>query len=203
VRRYRPDWELLSDALKRIQHTNEVTEDEAKRDLCKALSDGKIRMQLISHAKGYYVTRYAPGSSVSPHDFDWHKSRTKESCVTVHGTVGTHPVDELMISTVDVVEHLCAGVSIEHAPERQAQNENDRRTQTVPTVRSLHLSKAKAEKLVADYIEREKREGRRPTMSGLEAERKDLRGGREPLRAAFRHIMGDEVTRGRPRKSPP
>jgi hypothetical protein len=84
-RRYRPDWELLADALKRIQHTNGVTEDEAKADLCKALSDGKIRMQLISHTKGYYVTRYAPGAAVSPDDFDWHKPRTKESSVTVLG----------------------------------------------------------------------------------------------------------------------
>jgi hypothetical protein len=120
-----------------------------------------------------------------------------------------------MISTADVVEHLCGGVSAEHAPERLAQIENGRRlpapqqtvgkhAEMVTTTSLPLLSKRKAEKFAADYIKNEKDAGRLPTMIGLEAKWKEagLRGGREPLRTAFREIMGDEVTRGRPRKSP-
>jgi hypothetical protein len=215
-RRYRPDWELLADALKRVQSTNDVTEEEAKADLCRAMGDGKIRLKIKiadgASMEGEHVLHTSPGQSLNPNEFDWQRSTALPSTISFYG-FPDQPVEAMKVSTADVVEVLCGGVSAEHTPERLEQTENgqrllapqptvDQRTQIMPTARSLHLSKAMAEKLVADYIEREKKAGRRPTISGLEAQRNGLRGGRESLRVAFRDIMGDEVTRGRPRKSP-
>ena len=64
------------------------------------------------------------------------------------------------------------------------------------------LSEKAAEKFTAEYLDREKQAGKRPSLDGLEAAAKEakLRGGRDFLRAAYKRIVGTEVTRGRPRK---
>jgi len=63
------------------------------------------------------------------------------------------------------------------------------------------LTKPTANKFAADYINKEKRAGRRPTMARLEraAANAKFHGGREFLRDAFRRIQGAEVKPGRPR----
>jgi hypothetical protein len=72
VRRYRPQWELLADALKRIQSANGVTEEEAKIDLCRALGDGKVRIKIrVSDAapmRGEHV--FVLSQSVTPAQLD-------------------------------------------------------------------------------------------------------------------------------------
>jgi hypothetical protein len=67
--------------------------------------------------------------------------------------------------------------------------------------RRRSLSKREAERLTDDYFNGEQRQGRRPTLGGLEkfAKKAGFRGGREYLRAAFRRRI--EPRRGRPRKS--
>ena len=42
---YTPDWELLADALKRVMMSG-VGEDQAKADLCRAVSDRKIDVRV-------------------------------------------------------------------------------------------------------------------------------------------------------------
>jgi hypothetical protein len=67
--------------------------------------------------------------------------------------------------------------------------------------RGKPLAERGAQKFAAEYITREKRAGRRPTMAGLErlAREAKLRGGREFLREAFRRVQGADVRVGRPR----
>jgi hypothetical protein len=62
-------------------------------------------------------------------------------------------------------------------------------------------AKQRTEDFVDDYINGEQRQGRRPTIGGLEAAAKeaDLRGRRERLRAAFNQRVGGR--RGRPAKA--
>jgi hypothetical protein len=64
------------------------------------------------------------------------------------------------------------------------------------------LTEKAAEKFTAEYVDREKQAGKRPSLKGLEAAAKEAnwRGGRDFLRAAYKRIVGTEVTRGRPRK---
>jgi hypothetical protein len=215
-RRYRPDWELLADALKRVQNTNDVTEDEAKADLCRALADGKIRIKVkiadSAPMGGEHVLHPSPCQRLSPSDFDWRRSTALPSTISFH-RFPDQPVEEMMVSTADVVEVLCGGVSVEHSlQKRSADNQRqpssgqtfDRHATMAPRAASRPLTKAAAEQFVRDSVDRERRTGVRPTMVGLEAEirKAGWRGGREFLRAAFKQIMGDGVTRGRPRKSP-
>jgi hypothetical protein len=110
-RRYRPDWELLADALKRVQDTNHLTEDEAKADLCRAMGDGEIQVKLCvretARMGGDHVGQFPPGTHVSPDEFDWQRSlSSSSSSATIRGYEG-QPVDAIMVSTADVVEHLC------------------------------------------------------------------------------------------------
>jgi hypothetical protein len=78
---YTPDWELLADALRRVQAAG-VAEDDAKIDLCRAIGDGKIHIRAL-------MAKTAPDVGgktllhgnvdvpprLNPADFDWVKSR--------------------------------------------------------------------------------------------------------------------------------
>jgi hypothetical protein len=215
-RRYRPDWELLADALKRVQNTNHLTEDEAKADLCRALGDGKIRVKLCvrktARMGGDHVGHCLPGTHVSPDEFDWKRSRAlEESSATIYG-YEDQPVDALMISTTHVVEVLCGGIGHFTGPKAQPAKDEQRNAaeqavdkepepEDAATAGSTRLlSENAAEKFTAEYVGRERKAGKRPSLSGLEAAAKEAkwRGGRSFLRAAYKRQI--EVTRGRPRK---
>jgi hypothetical protein len=64
------------------------------------------------------------------------------------------------------------------------------------------LNKQSAERFVADYVNKEQDEGRRPTLVALEAAAKEANivGGRDLLRAAFHALV--DVKRGRPDGAP-
>jgi hypothetical protein len=70
------------------------------------------------------------------------------------------------------------------------------------SVKPRPLTTKSAGRFVAEFIDREKKAGRRPTIDGLEAAAKQagLRGGREFLRDAFRRAPGVVVKEGRPSK---
>jgi hypothetical protein len=84
---YVPDWERLSDALQRVMAPG-MKEDQAKRDICNAIADRKIKIRgLIAKEEGHgsfgerVVGTVRHGgeieipSHLSSRDFDWDNSR--------------------------------------------------------------------------------------------------------------------------------
>jgi hypothetical protein len=78
---YTPVWEPLADALKRVMATGE-SEAEAKIDLCRAVADRKIDVQVRIAASEYGMRgQVCSGGNVDvpvhlhPRDFDWVQSR--------------------------------------------------------------------------------------------------------------------------------
>jgi hypothetical protein len=88
-------------------------------------------------------------------------------------------------------EHLVPGSLRSFVDSRSA-------TSTRPRL----LTRKSAERFVAEFIEREKRAGRRPTLKGVEAAAREanLRGGRQYLRDAFHRAPDVVVKEGRPSK---
>ena len=77
---YTPDWEPLADALKRVMKTD-VSEDEAKTDLCCAVADRNIKVQVrIAPNDDRFAGEVFPDRNVkvprhlSPNDLDWSRS---------------------------------------------------------------------------------------------------------------------------------
>jgi hypothetical protein len=202
-RRYRPDWELLAEALRRVQNETGLTEDEAKADLCLAFGDGKISIQVpiaktSPRGGDLLVGRFAPGSNVSPDNFDWQRSLLLMPTISFY-SIDYQPIGAVKVSTNDLTEALAGRfASVEHDRDRSEQQAPGQRRLVRPRT---HTEKA-AEKFTADYIEREREAGKRPTLMGLETAAKEanFHGGRDFLRVAFRRLVGTEVIRGRPRK---
>jgi hypothetical protein len=128
---YPPVWEKLADALKRVIATD-VSEDEAKLDLCNAVADRKINVRVKIAASD----RDRPGQVFSdgnvgvpahlkPDDLDWVQSRPfaqwwigpkgPENYTWFSG--GNRPLDLIELSTADVIEILCGAAQ----PQRGAQ----------------------------------------------------------------------------------
>jgi hypothetical protein len=70
------------------------------------------------------------------------------------------------------------------------------------SAQSRPLTRKKADRFAAEFIEREKQAGRRLTLKGLEEAAKEakLRGGRQYLREAFHRAPDVVVKEGRPSK---
>jgi hypothetical protein len=79
---YTPEWEAIGNALKRLA-ASAVSESEAKRDLCSAISDGAIAIRVRLAADRYRClpASVIPGSDLplpldlSPEHLDWQRSR--------------------------------------------------------------------------------------------------------------------------------
>jgi hypothetical protein len=87
---YVPDWERLSDALKRVMAAG-IAEDRAKQDICGAISDRTIKTRcLVEKEEGFgsfgerVVGTVRNGAEIEipthlkPSDFDWTKSRPRK-----------------------------------------------------------------------------------------------------------------------------
>jgi hypothetical protein len=88
-----PKWERLPEALQRVMGTS-VSEKQAKRDLCNALADRKIRLRLCfmwrPTSQDFLARRGLPTTNVhrvtndeipgilKPSDFDWRRSRIRK-----------------------------------------------------------------------------------------------------------------------------
>jgi hypothetical protein len=91
-----PKWERLSEALQRVTGTG-VTEKKAKRDICEAIADRKIRPRLYftwrptsetfltrrgqPTSKVHYLTDEEIPSELRLGDFNWRRSRIRKSGV--------------------------------------------------------------------------------------------------------------------------
>jgi len=78
---YAPDWEPLASALNRVVAAG-ATKDQAKRDLCLAIADGKIAARVRLAAKPHQPeiallsgVHIDVPSHLSPKDLDWRHSR--------------------------------------------------------------------------------------------------------------------------------
>ena len=113
---YTPNWEPLADALKRIMAIG-VAEDEAKLDLCRAVADRKINIQVRIAATGrswggwsFSGAQVRVPTHLNPDDFDWVRS-----CPLGPWWIGTkvlwgwekQPIDLIQLSTADVRGVLC------------------------------------------------------------------------------------------------
>jgi hypothetical protein len=79
---YVRDFEPLADALKRVLAATGVKEDEAKRDICHAVADKKIAVQvrvatsdLSFGGRTFNRGNVGVRSHLNPGDFDWLQSR--------------------------------------------------------------------------------------------------------------------------------
>ena len=114
---YIPDWEPLSDAVKRIMASS-VEESEAKADLCHAIADRKISVRVIlAGGKGVFSGgNVAPPVHLEPDDLDWGNSRPRAPW-SIGPMLGQHYAwldgwkkelfDRVEVSTADVLEKLC------------------------------------------------------------------------------------------------
>jgi hypothetical protein len=120
---YVPDFEPLAEALKRVLAASSVKEDEAKRDICHAVADKKIAVQVRVAASdrsvgGHTFKRGNVGvpRHLNPEDFDWLQSRPLKR-FSIGPQPGEHyswiggwehrVIDLIELSTADVASVLC------------------------------------------------------------------------------------------------
>jgi hypothetical protein len=83
---YTPDWELLKNSLSRVLAAANITEEQAKTEICQAIADCKIAVRLVvgKAASSYVGGRMLSGSNISvpafltPDDFDWVQSQPRK-----------------------------------------------------------------------------------------------------------------------------
>jgi hypothetical protein len=79
---YVPDWERLSDALKRVKATG-ASEDEAKIGITRAIADQKIQVRLTIATGSADISGIFSGANIEvpkrlmPLHFDWSRSRPR------------------------------------------------------------------------------------------------------------------------------
>lgn len=107
---YVPDWEPMADALQRVVAIG-LVEDEAKRQLCRAIADRKLELRIIlTEDPSRGVPEQAVSGSefhipprLSPGDIDWIKSRP----LTDWPPVGYRPGQPMMTMLhIDRIRHL-------------------------------------------------------------------------------------------------
>ena len=132
-------WVLLPDAVKLVMASG-ASRSEAKRDICAALVDGRIRFQ-PTIADDFVFPRYLIDSllvppGLSPRDIDWARSRPKKRW---HSTRYGHlvPIAKIELSGKDVIRVLRrgeAGASSAQASARQVPPEKDEGTHAATAV---------------------------------------------------------------------
>jgi hypothetical protein len=135
---YIPVWESIAEALARVTAYGYSMAD-AQRDICRALSDGKLRAQYrverVQTPHGFEVNRRAFGlprgrldqgniigrpcvpPDLSPDDIDWVNSRPKSPWLDKHRFVVG--IAKIELSTADIIRVLCEGRTAKPASDAQ------------------------------------------------------------------------------------
>lgn len=113
---YVPEWEILADALTRVQATG-LGAEQAKKSIVWAIADRKIEVR-VHCANGWVLegTRIDVPKRLNPEDFDWPQSRPRELWRR-RPTVADHYEDRnvtidvslIELRTEDVTRVLCLG----------------------------------------------------------------------------------------------
>jgi hypothetical protein len=112
---YSRKWSLLGDAV-RLVIASGLSRSEAKRDICAALVDRRIRLNPTPPADLIYPiylfknVRAPP--DLTPRDIDWAHSRPKNPWPGYFGRGPLLPIAKLEVLTENVVEVLCEGDSL-------------------------------------------------------------------------------------------
>ena len=139
--RYTPDWEPLSDALKRVIAAG-ASEAEAKTDLCRAVAEGNIRVQVTIVASEdrlagavFSGQRVRVPAHLNPDDFDWERSHPHrpwpvggsvvgpESYYDPYRTWERGQIGLIKLATADV-QRLFGSSSAKPKPEATAEDED-------------------------------------------------------------------------------
>jgi hypothetical protein len=119
---YIPDWERLSDALKRVMAAG-YSKSRAQLDICHAIADRKIRIRYLISKEEIGGTTVPKGQGIAGHviwrldviplrltpsDFDWRKSRPKMPWQVWPNPVLWH-LDWVELLSADVTRALIAG----------------------------------------------------------------------------------------------
>jgi hypothetical protein len=133
-----PEWERLADALKRVMSAG-LSKIDAQRDLCRAIADQKIKIKYMIGKEEIGGKKTPRGEGIAghmnwrmdvipaqltPHDFDWSKSRPKEPWQVPNNPV-LWDLDWIELFSADVTRFLVAG------EDRDLQSA-DTRTETCP-----------------------------------------------------------------------
>jgi len=131
---YTPDWETLADALQRVMATG-LTEDKAKKDICSALAEQKIRVQ-VTIADTEVIRRGETRTAgvrippqLVPDDFDWVLSRplkpwligpatVAEIYLSVYGSESQR-IASIKLFRADVTQVLCGSEHANNKPEKK------------------------------------------------------------------------------------
>jgi hypothetical protein len=130
-----PDWERLPDALKRVMATTGVAEHQAKLDLCRAISDRKIKVRfLVGKEEGSFrsigeqvegMVRHGSDADIAtqlkPSDFDWQQSRQLQPWQDIQGGFGV--ISGLEVLRADVTKVLCGSGSKDESPQAPSPHE--------------------------------------------------------------------------------
>jgi hypothetical protein len=113
---YIRDWLRLSEALELVVAAGQ-SNSEAQSDICNAIANGKIRIQLSADEAELYgkvIPNPLPGvvgipRDISPNEMDWQNSRPKGSWPDARVPPYRFRVALILLSSADVIEVLCGG----------------------------------------------------------------------------------------------
>jgi hypothetical protein len=173
--RYTPDWEPLADALTRVIATG-LNEDEAKTDICSAMADRKVNVQVrVAENERGLPRKFFEGFRVGvprdlkPGDLDWAHSRPHgqwrigpvgpDSYSDPYWTWKTRRIDRVELATADVLWIFGSPKSTVKRGEINDDEEKAAVTLGDLLIRNQHLKKADAFKQCQEQYPKLKKRG--------------------------------------------
>jgi hypothetical protein len=130
---YVPKWERLSDALQRVMTTAGLSKEDAKTDICQAISEEaiEIRVKLGKHTTKPLTSKKTVlegkdleiPTNIKAEDLDWEGSRPVKAWFVLRGSHRLHghwKLEWIELSRTGVTNFLCATNQERGEPARQA-----------------------------------------------------------------------------------